>query len=143
VSPQLHFTTSQGFSHHPNAIGRARLQQLLADADVRRRATGRDTSTIPMVMVAVFADQPANASRVVQAGASLLITQAAGSANDRAYLDRDAVRELRIALDSVLTQDRFRDAARNVAHQSNAAPDVAAVLSTALGDSSAVSGPQP
>jgi hypothetical protein len=102
VSPQLHFTTSQGFSHHPNAIGRARLQQLLADADVRGRATGRDTSTIPMVMVAVFADQPANASRVVQAGASLLITQPAGSANDRAYLDRDAVRELRIALDSVL-----------------------------------------
>jgi UDP:flavonoid glycosyltransferase YjiC (YdhE family) len=70
---------------------------------------------VPMVMVAMFADQPVNASRVVEAGAGLLITQPAGSANDRAYLDRDAVRELRITLDSVLTQDRFRDAARKIA----------------------------
>jgi hypothetical protein len=53
---------------------------------------------IPMVIVAMFADEPANARRVVDAGAGLLLTQPAGSANDRAYLDKDAVRELRTAL---------------------------------------------
>jgi UDP:flavonoid glycosyltransferase YjiC (YdhE family) len=98
---------------------------------------------VPMVMVAMFADQPANARRVVDVGAGLLLTQPAGSANDRAFLDKVAVRELRIALHSVLTQDTFRDAARKIAHQSNAAPDVAAVLFAALGDSSAVTGPPP
>jgi UDP:flavonoid glycosyltransferase YjiC (YdhE family) len=76
---------------------------------------------VPMVLVAMFADQPANAGRVVDAGAGLLLTQPAGSANDRAYLDKDAVRELRIALHRVLTQDKFRDAARRIAHQ--ATPD--------------------
>jgi len=98
---------------------------------------------IPMVIVAMFADQPANARRVVDAGAGLLLTQPAGSANDRAHLDKDAVRELRTALHAVLTQDKFRDAARQIAHQVDATPDVAAVLSTALGDSSAASGPPP
>jgi UDP:flavonoid glycosyltransferase YjiC (YdhE family) len=98
---------------------------------------------IPMVIVAMFADQPANARCVVDAGAGLLLTQPAGSANDRAYLDKDAVRELRTALHAVLTQEKFRDAARQIAHQADATPDVAAVLSTALGDSSAATGPPP
>ena len=87
---------------------------------------------VPVVVAALFADQPVNAGRVVSAGAGLSIVRVPGSATDRLTLDEAALADVRDAVGRVLTQPEFRLAAQAISARMRSAPDIDTVLSTVL-----------
>jgi MGT family glycosyltransferase len=76
----------------------------------------------PLVMLPMFADQPTNARLVARAGAGITVANGVASAKENVNVllgQRDALRE---AVVTVLETPSYRDAARALAVEINAAP---------------------
>lgn len=138
-------TTGRG--HRP-ALGplppRVHVEEWVDQADVMREASvvvchggsgtvlGALAFDVPVVVVAMFADQPVNGRRLVDAGAGVLLARPVGSATQLGGINDDTIGSLRKAVHAVLGQADFRDAARAIATDLSAAPDVAVCLSQAI-----------
>jgi UDP:flavonoid glycosyltransferase YjiC (YdhE family) len=84
---------------------------------------------VPVVVPPMFADQPANALRVVELGAGVLVEpRGAAAATMGRFGPGDAAR-LRLAIESVLADPSYRQAARAVAAELRAQPSVDELLS--------------
>jgi UDP:flavonoid glycosyltransferase YjiC (YdhE family) len=69
---------------------------------------------VPIVFTPLFADQPANAKRVTAAGAGLVVGPNADSTGAPAELGLSDVAPLRAAIESVLANNSFAQAARRI-----------------------------
>jgi hypothetical protein len=83
---------------------------------------------VPLVVVPVFADQFANAPKVAQAGAGLQVDAGQDSQGRRRPVSREDVPRIRRAIETVLADRSFREAARAVAADMAAAPAIGTVL---------------
>ncbi len=87
---------------------------------------------VPVVVVPVFADQFANGPRVAQAGAGLLVDTGRDAHGRRRPPDRGDAAAIRRAIETVLAQPTYRDAARAVAAEMDAAPTAKTTLEELL-----------
>ena len=85
---------------------------------------------VPLVVVPVFADQFANAAEVVQAGAGIEVRTSQDSRERRRPVGRDDAPLIRQAIDTVLADGSYRNAAQAVAADMAAAPAIAALLAS-------------
>lgn len=87
---------------------------------------------VPIVIVPVFADQFANAERIVACGAGLAVTASTGGGQRRPVAAND-VPQIREAIEGVLAdRSRFGGAARRIGDEIAAAPSVERVLAGLL-----------
>src|SRR4029077_20679377 len=106
-------------------------------------AYGALAAGVPLVVVPVFADQFANAAEVVQAGAGIEGRTSQDSRERRRPVGRDDAPHIRQAIDTVLADGSYRNAAQAVAADMAAPPGVGALLEelpSAAGDSSGPEG---
>ena len=83
---------------------------------------------VPLVMVPMWADQPANARAVAEAGAGVVVAPGEGSEETmRAPVPGDAPR-IRAAIESVLSEVSYRDAARRIAADMRSVPTIETLL---------------
>jgi UDP:flavonoid glycosyltransferase YjiC (YdhE family) len=88
---------------------------------------------VPLVMVPVFADQFANAPLVARAGAGIevsapQISAGQGPPGRRGPVSRDDAPRIRAAVETVLADGSYQEAARAVAAQMAAAPEIGTLL---------------
>ena len=93
-------------------------------------AYGALAAGVPLVVVPVFADQFANAAEVVQAGAGIEVRTSQDSRERRRPVGRDDAPLIRQAIDTVLADGSYRNAAQAVAADMAAAPAIAALLAS-------------
>jgi hypothetical protein len=89
---------------------------------------------VPLVFVPLFADQPANARRVSTAGAGLVVGPNADSTGAMAEPGQSDVAPLRTAIECVLADASFTQAARLIGDEMHAFPAIDEVLSKLTGD---------
>ena len=77
---------------------------------------------VPLVILPMFADQPTNAKLVERVGAGIAVAPGEGSAEVNAKTIEECAERLREAVDRVLHEPRYREAARAVAKEINVAP---------------------
>jgi UDP:flavonoid glycosyltransferase YjiC (YdhE family) len=83
---------------------------------------------VPIVFLPLFADQPANATRVTAAGAGLIVGP---NADPEAAMTEPGVSDvapLRVAIQAVLADNSFARAARRIGEEMSAVPDIDVVL---------------
>jgi UDP:flavonoid glycosyltransferase YjiC (YdhE family) len=85
---------------------------------------------VPMVVIPFFADQPANARLVAEAGAGLTVTPSGGPADVMGVIGPDDGARIRAALDTVLGDPSYRAAAELLAAEMAALPTVHELLDT-------------
>jgi UDP:flavonoid glycosyltransferase YjiC (YdhE family) len=88
---------------------------------------------VPLVVVPVFADQFANAPKVAQAGAGIQVSTGQDSQGRRRPVGREDAPRIRRAIETVLADDSYREAARAVAADMAAAPAIGTVLGGLMG----------
>ncbi len=85
---------------------------------------------VPLVMVPMWADQPANARAVAEAGAGVVVAPGEGGEDTmRAPGPGDAPR-IRAAIESVLGDRSYRDAARRIAGDMRSLPTIETLLAS-------------
>lgn len=89
---------------------------------------------VPLVVVPLFADQPANARLVAEAGAGLAVLPTAGPEGAMGVPGPDDTPRLRAAIESVLADRAYRDVADRLAAEMRALPGVDALLDTLVSD---------
>jgi MGT family glycosyltransferase len=94
---------------------------------------GALTAGVPIVVVPVFADQFANASRVADCGAGVVVVEAGASGDERNMISVDAAPRIADAISTVLA-DRasYRSAALHVAEDISSSPLPADLLNRFL-----------
>ena len=88
---------------------------------------------VPLVVVPVFADQFANAPKVAQAGAGIQVSMGQDPQGRRRPVGREDAPQIRRAIEMVLADGSYREAARAVAAEMAAAPAIATVLGGVIG----------
>jgi UDP:flavonoid glycosyltransferase YjiC (YdhE family) len=88
---------------------------------------------VPVVVVPVFGDQFANGPRVVQAGAGLLVAAGRDAPGRRRPIGRGDAAPIRHAIETVLAQPSYGEAARRVAAEMDGAPTAKVTLEELLG----------
>jgi hypothetical protein len=88
---------------------------------------------VPVVVVPVFADQFANAPKVAQAGAGIQVSTGQDSQGRRRPVGREDAPRIRRAIEAVLADGSYREAARAVAADMAAAPAIGTVLGGLMG----------
>ena len=83
---------------------------------------------VPLVVVPVFADQFANAPKVTQAGAGIQIRTGQDAQGRRRPVGREDAPRIRQAIETVLADDSYREAAQAVAAEMAAAPAIGTLL---------------
>jgi hypothetical protein len=83
---------------------------------------------LPLVVVPVFADQFANAAAVAGAGAGVQVRTGQDSQGRRRPVSRDDAPRIRQAIETLLAESSYRDAARAVAAEMAAAPAIETLL---------------
>jgi UDP:flavonoid glycosyltransferase YjiC (YdhE family) len=83
---------------------------------------------VPVVIAPMFADQPANARRVVELGAGVLVEPRGGPAATMGRFGPGDAARLRAAIESVLADPSYGQAARAVAAELRAQPSVEELL---------------
>jgi UDP:flavonoid glycosyltransferase YjiC (YdhE family) len=83
---------------------------------------------VPIVFTPLFADQPGNARRVTAAGAGLIVGPNADSTGPMAELGASDVAPLRAAIESVLADNSFAEAARRIGDEMSSFSDIDIVL---------------
>jgi UDP:flavonoid glycosyltransferase YjiC (YdhE family) len=78
--------------------------------------------------VPVFADQFANAPKVAQAGAGIQVHTGQDSLGRRRPVGREDILRIRTAIETVLADGSYREAARAVAADMAAAPAIGTLL---------------
>ncbi len=76
---------------------------------------------VPLVLLPIFADQPTNSRLVEQSGAGVVVVSGNESADVNAYAITQSAARLREAVEVVLREPRYRDAARVIAAEINGA----------------------
>jgi UDP:flavonoid glycosyltransferase YjiC (YdhE family) len=89
---------------------------------------------VPLVMVPLFADQPANARAVARAGAGLVVMPGAGGQDKMGALEPEDVPRIRAAIESVLGNESIRAAASHIAAEMRAFPTIDTLLATLAAD---------
>jgi UDP:flavonoid glycosyltransferase YjiC (YdhE family) len=89
---------------------------------------------VPLVVVPLFADQPANARLVSAAGAGLVVTPTAGEAGAMGVPGPEDVTLVRAAIESVLADSSYRAAAERLSAEMRAMPTVDELINTLVGD---------
>jgi UDP:flavonoid glycosyltransferase YjiC (YdhE family) len=85
---------------------------------------------VPLVIVPLFADQLANAERVAAAGAGVVVEPDRGAARGMGTLGPEHAPRLRAAIETVLGDDSYAQAARRVADEMRDLPAIDDVLAT-------------
>ena len=88
---------------------------------------------VPVVVVPVFADQFANAPKVAQAGAGIQVSTGQDSQGRRRPAGREDAPRIRLAIEAVLADGSYREAARAVAADMATAPAIGTVLGGLMG----------
>ncbi|WP_020574924.1 glycosyltransferase [Actinopolymorpha alba] len=88
---------------------------------------------VPLVVVPMFADQPANARQISAAGAGVVVDPAPGSDAASRIGPGDAPR-IRAAIESVLADHSYRRAAQRIADEMRALPDIDELIPDLLPD---------
>ncbi len=91
-------------------------------------AYGALAAGVPLVVVPVFADQFANAPKVVQAGAGIQVRISEDSGERRRPVSRGDAPRIRQAIEAVLADGSYRHAAQAVAAEMAAAPAIGTLL---------------
>lgn len=87
---------------------------------------------VPLVVVPLFADQPANARCVAAAGAGVVVEPGSGAAaSDR--IGAQHAPQIRAAIETVLVQPAYEQAARRVAAEMQSTPLIADLLTALTG----------
>lgn len=135
-------TTGRGFdpSRLGDVAGNVHVEAWVDQADVLGEAAlvvchgGSGTAYdalaagLPLVVVPVFADQFANASKVAQAGAGVQVRVSRDSLEGRRPVSREDAPRIRQAIATVLADGSYRQAAQAVAAEMAAAPAISAIL---------------
>ena len=135
-------TTGHGFdpSRLRDVPGNVHLEAWVDQADVLAEAElvvchggsgttyGALAAGVPLVVVPVFADQFANAPKVAQAGAGIPVHTGQGSQGRRRPVSREDAPRIRRAIETVLADGSYREAARAVAADMAAAPAIGTLL---------------
>ena len=82
---------------------------------------------VPLVIMPLFADQPANGRLVTAAGAGLVV-EPEGSENAAGAVGPSVAPRLRAAIETVLADTSYRQAATSIANEMRALPAVGEVL---------------
>jgi UDP:flavonoid glycosyltransferase YjiC (YdhE family) len=93
---------------------------------------GTLSAGIPLVIVPMFADQPANARRVAATGAGLVVEPPPGPNDGMGLVGPEEIPRIRAAIEAVLSDGSFRDAARRIADEMDGAPTADEVLADLL-----------
>ncbi|MFE2598633.1 glycosyltransferase [Streptomyces sp. NPDC059396] len=105
-----------------------------ADAVVCHGGSGTTFGTLaaglPLVVIPFFADQPANARLVSEAGAGVVVSPSGGSPDTMPALGPDDVPRIRAAVESVLADPSYRTEARRLADEMRALPTIDSLLDT-------------
>lgn len=83
---------------------------------------------VPLVVVPVFADQFANAPKVAQAGAGVQVRTGQDAQGRRRPVGRDDAPRIREAIETVLADGSYRQAAQAVAAEMAATPEIGTLL---------------
>jgi MGT family glycosyltransferase len=83
---------------------------------------------VPLVVVPLFVDQLDNAPKVVQAGAGIQVVTGSGSGGRRHPATPQDARRIRGAIEAVLGDGAYQEAARAVAAEMAAAPAIGTLL---------------
>ena len=135
-------TTGHGFdpSRLRDVPGNVHVEAWVDQADVLAEAElvvchggsgttyGALAAGVPLVVVPVFADQFANAPKVAQAGAGIPVHTGQGSQGRRRPVSREDAPRIRRAIETVLADGSYREAARAVAADMAAAPEIGTLL---------------
>jgi len=89
---------------------------------------------VPLVMVPLFADQPANARAVAGAGAGLVVIPGSGGRDTMGGLEPEDAPRIRAAIESVLGDESIRRAANHIAAEMRAFPTIDTLLATLASD---------
>jgi UDP:flavonoid glycosyltransferase YjiC (YdhE family) len=89
---------------------------------------GALSAGLPLVLIPLFADQPANARRVAAAGAGLVIEAGPGQADAMRLLGPADAPRIRAAIENVLADESYRQAASRIAAEMRALPVIDEVL---------------
>jgi UDP:flavonoid glycosyltransferase YjiC (YdhE family) len=120
--------------------GNTRVEQWVAQSDVFAQAAvvvchggsgttlGALAAGVPLVVCPLFADQPRNGRLVEATGAGLLMIPRNEFAGDLRSLGPADIAPLRAAVERVLTDPAYRDAAEGVAHEMASVPTLEQVL---------------
>lgn len=95
---------------------------------------------VPIVFIPLFADQPANARRVTAVGAGLIVGPNADSTGAPAELGLSDVAPLRVAIESVLANNSFAQAARRIGDEMRGFPGIDGVLAQLASETAPVEG---
>lgn len=85
---------------------------------------------VPLVMVPMWADQPANARAVAAAGAGQVVTPGAEAKDKMPALEPKDAPRIRAAIESVLADRSYREAASRIAGEMREYPTIDSLLST-------------
>ncbi len=84
---------------------------------------------VPLVMIPIWADQPANARAIAAAGAGLVVTPSAGGIDKMHALDTVDAPRIRAAIESVLGDRSYQEAASRIAAEMREYPTIDSLLS--------------
>jgi len=135
-------TTGHAFdaSTLPDVPGNVHVEAWVDQADVLAEAAlivchggsgtayGALAAGVPLVTVPVFADQFANAAAVAQSGAGIQVLAGHDAPDRRRPVGRDDAPRIRQAIDAVLADGSYREAAAAVAAGLAAAPTIGTLL---------------
>ena len=135
-------TTGHGFdpSRLRDVPGNVHVEAWVDQADVLGEATlvvchggsgttyGALAAGVPLVVVPVFADQFANAPTVARAGAGVQVHTGRDAQGRRRPAGREDAPRIRRAIETVLADDSYREAARAVAADMATAPAIGTLL---------------
>ena len=96
-------------------------------------AFGAVAAGIPLVIVPLFADQPTNARRLSAAGVCVVVRPGGGTAGGMTALSPEDAPRLRAAIEAVLSDESYRTAARGVADEMRALPELDGLLAMLAG----------
>ncbi len=83
---------------------------------------------VPLVMVPMWADQPANARAVAEAGAGVVVAPGEGGVDTMLAVQPGDAPRIRAAIESVLGNQSYRDAARRIAGDMRSLPTIETLL---------------
>jgi UDP:flavonoid glycosyltransferase YjiC (YdhE family) len=87
---------------------------------------------VPLVFLPMFADQPTNAALIEGAGAGIIVGDGGGSAESNSDASHLRMSLLRDAISDVLDKPKYRDAARALGEEINAAEPINSLVHTVV-----------
>jgi UDP:flavonoid glycosyltransferase YjiC (YdhE family) len=83
---------------------------------------------VPLILLPLFADQPTNAALVQKAGAGIVVGDGGESADSNSKNVEKQMALVGGAIDQILTNPKFRDAANSLAHEIRGADSLTSLV---------------